>query len=279
LNLSSDYTGAKPLILVASTQDLASMTMTNYLLEHQSFRSDDNKEFFTSSIHPNVWIYISNKSMLYMEFLDEIFPDAKAFVFLSQHRSQSETKALTCHFPGNFGLNQSGGNFREISIAYPSFQKYYMKRLIAQREMVADYQIVIESSHHGPTSLTKPSLFIEIGSTEIEWTDEKACSIICEAILKVAGCDTIPCDKVAICLGGTHYPTKFTKLLIDSEYGIAAVAAKHDLRLIDKEMLAQMILKSVEKVGTLILDWKGLGKEKERIMALAADAGLEIIRL
>lgn len=279
MNLSNDYTGAKQLILVASTQDLASMTMTDYLLEHQSFRSDENKVFYSSSSHPNVRIYISNKSTLYMEFLDEIFPDAKAFVFLSQHRSQSRTKALTCHFPGNFGLNQFGGNFRELSIAYPSLQKYYMKRLIAQREMVADYQIVIESSHHGPTSLTKPPMFIEIGSTEIEWTDENACSIICEAILEVAACDTIRCDKAAICLGGTHYPTKFSKLLIDSEYGIAAVAAKHDLNLIDKEMLDQMILKSVEKVGTLILDWKGLGREKERIMALAVDTGLEIIRL
>ena len=269
----------KPSILVASTQDPASMTMATYLLEHQAFLSDGNKENYTSSSHPNVRIYISNESTLHMEFLDEIFPDAKAFVFLSQHRSHSGTKALTCHFPGNFGLNQFGGKFRELSIAYPSLQKHYMKALIAHRQLVADYQIVIESNHHGPTSLTKPSIFIEIGSTEIEWTDENACSIICDSILKVVDYDTAPCDKVAICLGGTHYPAKFSKLLIDSAYGIAAVAAKHDLRLIDKEMLDQMIVKSIEKVSTLILDWKGLGKEKERIIALAADTGLEIIRL
>ncbi|NAL77872.1 hypothetical protein DYY65_06450 [Nitrososphaera sp. AFS] len=121
MNLSNDYTGAKQLILVASTQDLASMTMTNYLLQHQSFRSDENKVFYSSSSHPNVRIYISNKSTLYMEFLDEIFPDAKAFVFLSQHRSQSRTKALTCHFPGNFGLNQFGG--QRALYCLPKFTK------------------------------------------------------------------------------------------------------------------------------------------------------------
>ena len=253
--------------------------MATYLLEHEAFRSTGNKGYYTSDSHPNVRIYISDKSTLYMEDLDEIFPDAKAFVFLSQHRSQSGTKALTCHFPGNFGLNRFGGNLREISIAYPSLQKYYMKTLILRRDIVADYQIVIESSHHGPTSLTKPPFFIEIGSTEIEWSDNKACSVVCDSILKVADCEMVPCNKVAICLGGSHYPAKFSKLLMDSEYGIAAVAAKHDLTLIDEEMLEQMISKSVEKVSTLVLDWKGLGKEKERIMALAADTGLEIVRL
>lgn len=269
----------KPFILIASTQDPASMTMTTYLLEHEAFRSAGYKGYYTSSSHPNVQFYISDKSTLYMEDLDEIFPEAKAFVFLSQHRSQSGTKALTCHFPGNFGFNRFGGNSREISIAYPSLQKYYMKSLIVQREIVAEYQIVIESTHHGPTSLTKPPFFIEIGSTEIEWSDTNACSVVCDSILKVADCDIVACDKVAVCLGGTHYPTKFSKLLMDSEYGVAAIAAKHDLSLIDKEMLDQMISKSVEKVSTLVLDWKGLGKEKERIMSLAADTGLEIIRL
>jgi D-aminoacyl-tRNA deacylase len=255
------------------------MTMASYLIEDLGFSFDRSEGNYTSKIYRNVRLHISNRSMLLMEDLDKIYPYSKAFVFFSQHRSQSGTRALTCHFPGNYGLNRFGGKYRELAIAYPALQKEYMKTLITKREMMWDYQIVIESSHHGPTSLIKPAFFVEIGSTEIEWEDKKACSIICDSILEVTERNSTACGKVAICLGGTHYPAKFTKLLTDSEYSLAAIAAKYDLALIDKEMLDQMLAKSVEKVSALLIDWKGLGKEKERIMALAADTGLEIVRV
>ncbi len=268
-----------PFVIVASTQDSASMTMATYLIEQQDFSLEKSKECYTSTRHKNVSILISDDSLLQMDYLDDIFPHANAFVFLSKHKSQSGIQALTCHFPGNFGSSQFGGNDRELSIAHPCLQKQYLKALMTQRGNIADYHIVIESSHHGPTSLMKPALFVEIGSTEREWTDRVACSIICECILNVIDSKLPSCDRIAVCLGGTHYPYKFSKLVIDSEYGLAAVAAKHDLSLIDREMLWQMLAKSVEKVNTIIVDWKGLGKEKERIMTLATDTGLEIVKV
>jgi D-aminoacyl-tRNA deacylase len=81
---------------------------------------------------------------------------------------------------------------------------------------------------------------------------------------------------VGIALGGTHYPTKFNKLLLESEFGLAAVASKHNLEAINEQMLNQMIEKSVEKVTHIIVDSKGLGSHKERILKMAKKAGLEI---
>jgi D-tyrosyl-tRNA(Tyr) deacylase len=40
-----------------------------------------------------------------------------------------------------------------------------------------------------------------------------------------------------------------------------------------------MIAKSIETVTHIIVDWKGLGKEKNRIMGLAEDTGLEVLRV
>ena len=57
------------------------------------------------------------------------------------------------------------------------------------------------------------------------------------------------------------------------------VAAKHNLKSIDRDMLDQMITKSSEKVTHIITDWKGLGKEKNRIMGLMENTGLEILRI
>ena len=118
-----------------------------------------------------------------------------------------------------------------------------------------------------------------MGSTENEWTDRNSTSVVCESILKVIENGVGSCEKVAIGLGGTHYPMKFNKMLLESEYGLAAVAAKHDLESIDKDMLDQMIAKSIEKVTHVIVDWKGLGRHKNRIMELIGSTGLNILRI
>ena len=70
----------------------------------------------------------------------------------------------------------------------------------------SEFQITIEATHHGPTALKKPSIFIEIGTTEKQWTDNSLCVLSCyncSSVMKKS-CKRIP---VAICFGGTHYPT------------------------------------------------------------------------
>ena len=265
--------------IVASRQDVASMTMANYLINSRAFSRDTDTYFLQSKQYQSIKLHISNKSLLYLEDLDENYPDSIAFIFLSEHRSQKGIPTLTCHCTGNYGGNQYGGNPRQLAIAFPYLQKQYLRTVVTLRALIPGYEIVIESSHHGPTSLKKPVLFIEIGSTENQWTDRNSSALVCESLLKVIDNSLGSCEKVAIGLGGTHYPMKFNKLLLESEYGLAAVAAKHNLESIDKNMLDQMITKSLEKVTHIIVDWKGLGREKNRIMELIARPGLDILRV
>lgn len=265
--------------IVASKEDVASMTMLNYLINIRAFSQEMNTNFLLSKHYQNIKIHLSNKSLLHLEDLDEKCPDSIAFIFLSKHRSQTGIPTLTCHYTGNFADNPYGGNPKELAIAHPYLQKQYLKTIVNQSALIPGYDIVIESSHHGPTSLKKPVLFIEVGSTKNQWTDRNSTSVVCESILKVIENGVGSCKKVAIGLGGTHYPIKFNKMLLESEYGLAAVAAKHDLESINKDMLDQMIDKSIEKVTHVIVDWKGLGKHKNRIMELIGSTGLDILRV
>lgn len=268
--------------LVASKQDSASMTMANYLIHNKDFSVYDkknNNEEYTSEVYKKIKLHISHESLLYIEDLDTKYPHSKAFIFLSKHRSESRIPTLTCHCTGNYADNPYGGNVRELAISYPYLQKRYLKEINNSKLALSYYQIVIEASHHGPTSLKKPVLFIEIGSTERQWIDRNAASIVCNCLLRVLVNGLGQCEKVGICLGGTHYPSKFNKLLLESEFGLAAVAPKHNLESVDKDMLNQMIAKSIETVTHIIVDWKGLGKEKNRIMGLAEDTGLEVLRV
>ena len=47
-----------------------------------------------------------------------------------------------------------------------------MKRLAEQKGL--KYDVTLEVTHHGPTELSVPSLYAEIGSTEIQWKDPEA---------------------------------------------------------------------------------------------------------
>lgn len=267
-------------ILVASSQDLAGATMIGCLKADIGFTASvDRKgagESFISPSHKNVKLHIHNGSLLHLENLDEVYPDASSFIFLSKHRSDSKIPTLTCHCTGNFADNPYGGNPREIAISYPGLQKAYLKAITAARHRVPKYDIVIEATHHGPTSLKKPVLFIELGSTKEQWANRHTASVMCETLLGILGNRLERCKMVGIALGGTHYPTKFNKLLLESEFGLAAVASKHNLEAINEQMLNQMIEKSVEKVTHIIVDSKGLGSHKERILNMAEEAGLEI---
>ena len=77
------------------------MTMVNYLIDNKGFSIyDDNNNSIKSKVYKNIELYISTKSSLYLEDLDEIYPHSKAFIFLSRHRSESGIPTLTCHCTG-----------------------------------------------------------------------------------------------------------------------------------------------------------------------------------
>jgi D-tyrosyl-tRNA(Tyr) deacylase len=50
------------------------------------------------------------------------------------------------------------------------------------------------------------------------------------------------------------------------------------LEKLDKEMILQSIERTKEKVDFILLDWKGLGTEKQRIVELLKNMNLEMGR-
>jgi D-aminoacyl-tRNA deacylase len=268
-------------VIVTSSHDLAGTTMSRYLIRSAEFASesyrDADGESYQSPRHNNVQLYIFSGNLLTLENINVLYSQADVFIFLSKHRSRSAIPTLTCHFTGNFSSDIScGGNPRQIAISYPSLQKGYLKAITAARQKVAEYDVIIEATHHGPTSLNKPVLFIELGSSEKQWADENAAAVICDTLLDILDKGFERCEKIGVALGGTHYPKKFNRLLLESKFALGAVASKHNLEAIDQEILNQMIEKSVEKVTHVVLDSKGLGRQKDRILKILEKTSLEL---
>ncbi|MEK0382088.1 MAG: D-aminoacyl-tRNA deacylase [Nitrosopumilus sp.] len=199
------------------------------------------------------------------------------FIFLSKHAAESSVLALTCHSTGNFSDAKFGGNNRQVAIPHSQFQKSYLQKLWEHKNDFSDFQITIEATHHGPTALNKPSIFIEIGTTEKQWTDTTLCNSVAKLVVEVIKGEQ-KFAPVAICFGGTHYPEKFTKEIIQGKHALGTVIPKHSLDLLDKELFSH-ILDRNRMAKTALLDWDGLGQNKQMVMDLLSQTNLEVIRL
>ena len=199
------------------------------------------------------------------------------YVFLSKHASESGDLALTCHSTGNFSDALFGGFPKQVAIPHPHLQKSYMQHLWKKKDNFSRFEITIEATHHGPTALNKPTIFIEIGTTQKEWTDKKLCEGIAQIVIEEMSKEPSK-HNVAICFGGTHYPEKFNKELIEGQFALGTVMPKHALDSLDGELFSHILSRNKEAKFALI-DWSGLGKNKQKVIDLVQTTDLEMIKL
>ena len=256
-------------LLIAYRDDPAGHNMAKFLSQEMILDGDIFRgKFYDLIIIPTPAISA--------DWIEEKF-DYDGFVFLSKHAAESGVLALTCHSTGNFSEAKFGGNDRQVAIPHPNLQKQYLQILKKHQSDFLEFQITIEATHHGPTALTKPSIFIEIGTTEKQWTDNSLCISVAKLIHQVF-VNTISENPVAICFGGTHYPTKFTHELLEGKYALGTVMPKHALNELDEELFSH-ILSQNKMAKFALLDWRGLGTNKQKILDLLKSTSLEIIKL
>ncbi len=256
-------------LLVAYEKDPAGHNMAKFLSKQMEKKGD----VFRGK---NFDLLVIPSPAISADWLEEKY-HYDGFVFLSKHAAQSGELALTCHSTGNFSDAQFGGNKRQIAIPHPDLQKAYMQKLWQNRKDFAEFQITIEATHHGPTALSKPAIFIEIGTTEKQWTDESLCNSIAKLVLGVMS-EPAKSSPVALCFGGTHYPEKFTEELIHGSHSLGTVIPKHALEFLDRDLFSH-ILQQNKQAKTALLDWAGLGPHKQKVLDLLSATSLEVVKL
>lgn len=256
-------------LLVAYNKDPAGNNMANFI--SKDMKKDG--EIFRGKKFDLVIIQTPSISA---DWLEEKYA-YDGYVFLSKHAAESNVLALTAHSTGNFSDASFGGKKRQIAIPHPYIQKTYIQNLWNKKDAFSDFEITIEATHHGPTALNKPVLFIEIGTTEKQWTDTKLCDSVAQIVVDVMNNEQ-KVSPVSLCFGGTHYPEKFTKELIHGEHALGTVVPKHALEFLDDELFFH-ILKRNSLAKVALLDWDGLGQYKQKVLQLIETTDLEIIKL
>ncbi len=160
-------------------------------------------------------------------------PDDIAFlVFVSRHAGNTGA-LLTAHFTGNFGAADYGGDPRSVARAAPGAQKAVVDALAEHAP--DDYTVGIECTHHGPTGLSVPSLFVELGSDEPQWDDPDGARAVAQSVLSLRGVtadhrvrpDGSPRHVAGF--GGGHYTPRCTRLVRDSAWAVGHIGSDWQL--------------------------------------------------
>jgi len=268
------------ILLVASSKDMASVNIARQILNHYSF-SKTSRVFQESPVYSagidgkKVSFVTLKEETVQAQNLQDYFDDIDLVVFVSKHSSASGTPTFSVHTPGNFGAAELGGLPREVSVSPAVAMRNALKALMRfTAGMKLDYEVSYECTHHGP-SLKVPAMFVELGSSEKQWSDSSAAEVVAHAAVEAIAKFGVPESTAVIGIGGPHYNRRFTKLALEGELVFGHMIPKYAVQLVDAEILSQCVERTLERIDFAILDWKGIrGKDKPKLLAALGKIGL-----
>jgi D-aminoacyl-tRNA deacylase len=216
---------------------------------------------------------------IYLEDPAAAFDDPELLVFASRH-SGDTGPLLSAHPTGNFGDAEFGGEARSLARAPPNALATVLDAL-AEHAPPA-YDVGMECTHHGPTEIEPPSMFVELGSGPEEWADDAGAEALARAILDLEG---VPADAAAeaadaapeaaaatseatdppahagrrrhlVGFGGGHYAPRFTRIARETDWAVGHVAADWSLEELgdpaaNRDVVAQVFEASVAGVAVI----------------------------
>lgn len=146
-------------------------------------------------------------------------------VFVSRHAGETGA-LLTGHFTGNFGAAEYGGRDHELAEAAPSALSAYLAALAAHAP--DGYEVGVECTHHGPTAVSCPSMFAELGSGDEQWDDPAGARAVAQAVLSLGGIAPSR-ERQLIGLGGGHYAPRFGRVVRETPWAVGHIASDWQL--------------------------------------------------
>lgn len=164
--------------------------------------------------------------------------DSDLIIFLSRHTSRHPAPLLSVHVTGNLASAELGGRPFSLPPAYPAWMKAVLLNL--HRNAPVGYHVTYEVTHHGPTELSTPSFFVEIGSTEREWKDPAAGDAVAVAVITADPGEVLP----LLGLGGNHYATRATEIALASRAAFGHIIHTREVEHLEENTLILLREKS-----------------------------------
>ncbi|MGC8710253.1 MAG: D-aminoacyl-tRNA deacylase [Candidatus Micrarchaeia archaeon] len=266
--------------IVYSTLDEASLNMAEYIKSEHGFSEGkfNGRDCFTDG---RFCIYKTEKLLVELEEADAY--GLELIYFLSKHSSSKGIAALTAHATGNWTKEAKlGGKPYQLSVSAPVEMHAILKGL--KNMGLEGVDVSYEATHHGPLIKT-PSMFVEIGGNAETVGDVEIAAKVGEVVYKsVSGNLEEHFDKIAIGIGGTHYPRKFSDMALNKGYAFAHIMAKYAIEVGDTAnnfyMIKQAFERSKEKPEIAVIDWKSMnGRIRDKVINELKEIGIDYERV
>jgi D-aminoacyl-tRNA deacylase len=265
-------------LIVCSKEDTASQNIKSHLIE---LLNPDKKELKECTFYEagNVGIAEIKKRLIYTDYLDlklkrEI--EFEEMLFASRHSSKDCRKIFSVHVSGNVATASYGGKPYSLAKPSPIRIKNYVLALKEKLVRNPEFQFTLEVTHHGPSEISTPSAFYEIGSTEEEWKDEEAGRIVAESLIEAIK-DERAHWNIGVGVGGTHYAPRQTELMLETTFTFGHSFAKYTFKDLNKEILIKAV--ELSNASYVVMDEKSTtSKIKSLLLAVVEEIGVELLK-
>jgi len=306
----NDYTTMTQFFIINSSKDKASLNIRDKLLSSEKWEFELlSDQWFHNALYKlksfnssykrgvafleenEVYLGLTSKRLVFLNDLklENAILDPDYLIFASRHSSESGKPSFLVHSTGNWsGALRFGGEKKKLSYTTATGIKAGFFSLLegARERNVTNFSIDVEVTHHGPTRLEIPLIFMELGSTASEWHHNEGgivlANAIIESLIKIVELRKEGDQKVGIGFGGTHYAPQFRKLLLDSKEQIALsfICPKYYIRALNKQLIDQMIQNTVENVDFFVIDWSGINSAgKKHLLPLLKEFDIPVKKI
>ena len=254
---------------VYTTTDKVSKNAAEFLISNFNFEKldDTNKHFRKGEID----IIGVDSELPFADFLDI---DTDFVIFLSRHASSKNIPSFTVHALGNWSNNTDlGGKPKTLGIASPKGMLSVLIELSRNKKIRVSY----EATHHGPL-INVPSLFAELGGNEETEANREYTDTLGRAVMDSVYNSKVIYGKVAIGIGSTHYPEKFTKLALEGAYAFSHILPKYHIK--ETDMIEQAINKSKPKADIAVIEWKSINNnDRNSVTKKLDELGMDYVKV
>ncbi|HVL48805.1 MAG TPA: D-aminoacyl-tRNA deacylase [Candidatus Thermoplasmatota archaeon] len=265
------------LAILVSRADPASVAIRDALLGEASWETRGDFGAAPLRVGPDLVIAEVEGLHLFEESIGERLAAAlgetpEAIFVASKHKAASGSPSLTVHPVGVWGdVAEYGGKPRSFAPA-PARRMAQALRALAREAKGLRHAITYEVTHHGPWTGV-PLAFVEVGSTEEEWSKPEPARAVARALLAVSR--EPPGDEpVVLGLGGGHYAPKCVDLALK---GRAAPGHMLPGYAIDQGVARETVLAALAAtpgVAGYALDSRGSKNGYDEVRAILEDAGV-----
>ncbi|MHA1459606.1 MAG: D-aminoacyl-tRNA deacylase [Promethearchaeota archaeon] len=253
-----------------------------FVLENSSFEGK-NEKFLREN---QIFLGLTTEPLIFLEKLkigeSNLTPDL--IIFASRHTSKTAQPAFLVHSTGNWGKNADfGGKPHDLSKTSALLHKAGIESLREQIKNfnIPDFSLDMEVTHHGPTILDIPLIFMELGSSKHEWLIKEAGELVANAIVntvfKYLDFKEKKTQQVGIGFGGTHYAPNFKRLITNNNIALSFICPKYYIQELNETIIKMMIDNTLEKIDYFIVDWKGTNsQDKKHLIPLLEEFDISI---